>query len=196
MCSLLNCFYSTLSLNLYAQTYKVLESSFDHITIEFNFAKYYSIVDTTVEDRLYQKIRGEDYSYRNPGDPWIPEFKVLAGIPFSSNPTIKILEQKQSTLKNKFIIPYPEEDPVFVKQDFEKINVEVYSKNEFYPVASASLDENYIVRFASVLPIIVAPYQFNPVTRDLVFNSKVIVRIDFNEKSNVNLVNLIRCYNR
>jgi hypothetical protein len=175
--------------NLYAQTYKVLESSIDHVTIEFNFTKSYSVVDTTVENKLYQKIRGEDYSYRNPGDPWIPEFKVLTGIPFSSKPTIKILEQKQSTLKNKFIIPYPEEDPAFVKQDFEKINVEVYSKNELYPFTTVSLDENYIVRLANVLPIIVAPYQFNPVTRDLVFNSKVVVRVDFNEKSNVNFVN-------
>ncbi len=176
-------------LNIHAQNYKVLESSIDHIIIEFNFATSYSVIDTTVEGRTYQKIRGEDYSYRNPGDPWIPEFRVLAGIPYNSNPTIKILEQKQSTFKNKFIIPYPEEDPIFVKQDFEKINAEVYSKNEFYPVASASLDDNYIVRYANVLPIILAPYQFNPVTRDLVFNSKVIIRVDFNDKSNLNLVN-------
>ncbi len=177
-------------LNLFAQNYKVLESSVDHIIIEFNLSKYYFVTDTTVEGRKYQKIRGEDYSLRSPGDPWLPEFKVLAGIPLGSNPTIKILEQKQTTLKNKFIIPYPEEDPEFVEQDFEKINTEVYSKNEFYPISSARLDDSYIVRFANVLPIIIAPYQFNPVTRDLIFNSKVIVRIDFNNQSNLNTISL------
>ena len=182
----LNLLLSFAAVNLYAQNYKVLESSVNHIIIEFNFAKSYSVIDTTIEGRTYQKIRGEDYSYRNPGDPWIPEFKVLAGTPFSGKPTIKILEQKQTTLKNKFIIPYPEEDPAFVKQDFEKINALVYSKNEFYPASAASLDESYTVRYANALPIIIAPYQFNPVTRDLVFNSKVIVRVDFNDQRNLN----------
>ncbi|HEY6437545.1 MAG TPA: C25 family peptidase propeptide domain-containing protein, partial [Ignavibacteriaceae bacterium] len=178
-------------INLFAQNYKVLESSVDHIIIEFNPTKSYSVADTTVEGRAYQKIRGEDYSYRDPGDPWIPEFKVLIGIPLGSNPTIKILEQKQTTLKNKFIIPYPEEDPAFVKQNFEKINPEIYSKNEFYPLTSANLGESYIVRYANVLPILVAPYQFNPVTRDLILNSNIILRVDFNNPSNLNSVSQI-----
>ena len=88
-------------LNTYAQIYKVLESEADHLIIEFNFKKYYSISDTTFEGRSYQIIHGEDNSFRTPGDPWVPEYRVLVGIPFNSEPTFKILEQKQSTLKNK-----------------------------------------------------------------------------------------------
>ena len=177
-------------LNTFSQIYKVLESGTDHIIVEFNFGNHYSVVDTTVEGKTIQKILGEDYSYRSPGDPWVPDYRVLAGIPLNSKPTIKVIELKHLTLKNKFIIPYPEEDPKFVKQDFEKINVDIYSKNEFYPFTFAHLDESYIVRYAKVLPIVITPYQFNPVTRDLVFNSKVIVRVDFNEQSNLNFVNL------
>lgn len=177
-------------LTSYSQVYKVVESGDDHIIIEFNFSKFYSVVDTTVEGRTYQKIRGEDHSFRTPGEPWIPEYKVLAGIPFDCKPTIKILNQKQSVDKNKFIIPFPEEDPELVKQDFEKINVEVYSRNELFPASSSNLEESYVVRYINVLPIAIAPYQFNPVTRDLVFNSYLLVRVDFNNQNKVGFVSI------
>ena len=174
----------------FSQIYKIIESETDHIIIEFNFSNYYSIRDTIFEGRTYQRIIGEDDSYRNPGDPWIPVFKILAGIPFNSPTKFTILDQKQTTLKNKFIIPFPEEDPELVKQDFGKINVEVYSKNEFYPATLVQLDKSYIVRYANVLPILVSPYQFNPVTRELKFYPKIVIRIDFGENQNINLVNL------
>ena len=108
-------------LNIFPQVYKVIESGTDHIIVEFNFGNSYTIVDTIIEGRAFQKIRGEDHSIRNPGDPWVPEFTVLAGMPFDSKPSIKIIEHRQSVIKNKFLIPYPEEDPAFIKQDFEKI---------------------------------------------------------------------------
>lgn len=177
-------------LNTFPQVYKVIESGTDHIIVEFNFGNSYALVDTTVEGRTFQKIRGEDHSMRNPGDPWVPEFKVLAGIPFGSKPTIKILQQKQSVQKNKFLIPYPEEDPAFVKQDFEKINKEIYSRNELFPASPANLEEMYVVRYANILPIALAPYQFNPFTRDLVFTSYILVRIDFNEQNVLNIQSL------
>jgi hypothetical protein len=174
----------------YPQMYKVVESGPGHIIIEFNFSSSYSVIDTSVEGRTYQKIRGKDYSIRNPGDPWLPELQVLLGIPFDSKPTIRILEQKQSIRKNKFIIPYPEEDPKFAEQDFEKINIEIYSKNELFPSSLTSLNETYVVRYANVLPLSVAPFQFNPVTRDLVFNSHLIVRVDFNSQNTSNVLPL------
>ncbi len=46
-----------------------------------------------------------------------------------------------------------------------------------------------MVRYSRVIPVVVAPYQFNPVTRDLLFNSKVIIRVDFNEKNDFNFTN-------
>ncbi len=41
-----------------------------------------------------------------------------------------------------------------------------------------------------MLPILIAPYQFNPVTRDLIFISKVRVRVDFHEQNNFDFINL------
>src|SRR4030065_1521251 len=185
-----NLFLLISGLNTFTQVYKVIESGTDHIIVEFNFGNSYTVVDTTVEGRTFQKIHGEHHSMRNPGDPWVPEFKVLAGIPFDSKPKIKIIEQRQSVVKNKFIIPYPEEDPAFVKQDFEKINKEIYSRNELFPASPANLEEMYVVRYANILPIALAPYQFNPVTRELVFTSHILIRIEFNEQNRSNIQSL------
>ena len=170
------------ALGLYAQPYKVLESKPDHIIIEFKFSGMYSIVDTTFNGKTYQKIGGDNYAVRNPGDPWLPEFQVITGVPFGSKPSIKVLDLRQTNFKNKFIIPIPEEDPELVSQDFEKINREVYSRNEYFPNSPAFLKESYVVRYANALPIVVNPYQFNPVTRDLVYNSYIKIRVDYNSQ--------------
>ncbi len=172
-------------LNTFPQVYKVVESDEDHIIVEFNFGNSYSVIDTIVGGKTFQKVRGTDHSIRNPGDPWVPEFNVLVGIPFDSKPAIKILGQKQSALKNKFIIPYPEEDPAFVTQDFEKINKEIYSRNKLFPEVAANFGESYVVRYANIIPVSISPYQFNPVTRELVYNNYLLIRVDFNSQGNI-----------
>ena len=90
--------------NTFPQTYKVVESNTEHIVIEFNFSNSYNVVDTVVSGRIFQKIRGEDHSYRNPGEPWLPEFMVLVGIPFDSKPTFRVMDQKQTSEKNRFLV--------------------------------------------------------------------------------------------
>ena len=118
------------SFNSHPQVFRVIESSSDQITIKFNFSNSYNIIDTIFNGLSYQKIKGEDNSLRNPGEPWLPEYIVLSGIPFNCNPTISILEQNQSLKKNQMIVPYPDGNPDFVKKDFEKINKSIYSKDE------------------------------------------------------------------
>ena len=180
-----------LTFKSFPQNYKVIESSFDHLTVEFKLDNSYQVVDTIVEGRTFQKIRGLDNSYRNPGEPWVPEYIVIAGIPFNCKPTLKILESKQTIRKNQFIIPYPEEDPSFVKQDFDKIDKGIYSSADNFPKSRAELDASYIVRYATLIPIKIAPFQFNPVTRDLVFNYYIKVRVDFNSKGVANFAQYI-----
>ena len=57
-----------------------------------------------------------------------------------------------------------------------------------FPASPANLGEVYVVRYSNILPITLAPYQFNPVTRDLVFNYYVKLRVDFNDQGNSNIL--------
>jgi len=44
----------------FAQNFKVIESTSDHITIEFNFNGYYFVYDTLVDGRKYNVIKGDE----------------------------------------------------------------------------------------------------------------------------------------
>ncbi|MCL4279358.1 MAG: hypothetical protein KJZ60_06670, partial [Ignavibacteriaceae bacterium] len=50
--------------NTNAQAHKVIESANDYIIVEFNFGSSYSVIDTVVEGRIFQKIKGVDHSIR------------------------------------------------------------------------------------------------------------------------------------
>src|SRR3989304_9843351 len=56
----------------FAQKYKIIESNIDHITIEFDFVGSYSVEDTIVNGKKFQKIRGNENYYRGPGRPRNP----------------------------------------------------------------------------------------------------------------------------
>ncbi len=109
-----------LNFNSFPQKYKVIESTNDHLTFKVDFNNSYVIKDTLINGKKYQRIYGGDFTYRNPGDPWLPESTILVGIPHSSQLNIRILAQKQSTRKNQFIIPFPDNDSSIEKQDSRK----------------------------------------------------------------------------
>jgi hypothetical protein len=174
-----------------AQNFKVIESTSAHITIEFNFNNFYSVYDTLVDGRKYNVIKSDENYYRNPGEPWLPLVNLNIGIPHDSNPTLKILQNDKVSYSNKFIMPYPETDPLFEEPDVQKIDEKIYSKSNFFPGEVVQLNATYDFRYAKILPIAVSPYQFNPVTRELVFNKKFLVKINFNVRSKTNRVSLL-----
>ena len=176
--------------NIFSQQFKINESSDDHIILKFDFENSYFIIDTLIDGNQYQIIRGKNYSYGIPGNPWIPEYLVHLGIPFNCQPTINILNQTQSVNKNQFIIPFPENDPLFEKQDVEKINKDIYSKNEFYPKSEAEFNDPYIFRYSRILPLKISPFQFNPVTRELIHNNTITVRVDFNAQTTESVISV------
>jgi len=71
------------------------------------------IENTIVDGRKYNVIKGDENYYRNPGDPWLPLVNLSIGIPHDSNPTMQILRNDRESYSNKFIMPYPETDPLF-----------------------------------------------------------------------------------
>ena len=142
-----------------AQNFNIIESTHDHIIIEFDFSNSYTVSDTLVDGRKYNVIKGDENYYRNPGDPWLPLVNLSIGIPHDSNPTVKILQNDRASYSNKFIMPYPETDPLFEEPDVQKINEEIYSKSNFFPNEVVQINSSYDFRYAKILPIAVSPYQ-------------------------------------
>ena len=163
-----------------AQTYKILESNEEGIKIQFNFEGDYTLKDTSIDSRVYQLIKGNEPVERNPGEPWIPDMKVDIGIPFGSNPEIKILKIEKTLLKKKFILPFPKDDPDYVQMDVNAFDKTIYSANKFFPASAADFDSTFILRYLRVLPLKVFPFQYNPVTNELIRNSRILIQIIYN----------------
>ncbi|NNJ51738.1 MAG: hypothetical protein HKP17_01105 [Ignavibacteriaceae bacterium] len=167
----------------FPQQFKVIESTTNYIILEVDFSNSYNLVDTVVDGRTYQKINGRDDYFRNPGEPWLPSFVVNIGIPFESQPKVNLLNRNESLKKNQFIIPYPVDDPTFKEYKIELIDQNVYSSNSFFPKIPAEFGDAITFRFAKIVPLKISPFQFNPVTRDLIVITNLKIRIDYNPKS-------------
>jgi hypothetical protein len=152
----------------------------EFIEIELNFSDQYSSRDTIIDGILYKIISGEGDLLRIKGDPWLPEYNFSIGIPMDANPRITSSGKEQLTYNNINILPVPENDPVFFPVDVKNANQEVYSQNGLYPQLTASLNETYIMRYARILTISAAPFQYNPVTRELIFNNRIELKVHYN----------------
>lgn len=169
--------FATIAIN--AQQHKIVSSTSDHLTVEFNFEGAYQLHDTIINNSAYHYFMGDFYSFREYGQPWLPSHYFTLAIPFNSNPKITIVKQTASNLNNIFLLPYPQLDDDG-KLSVEKFDESVYSLNQFFPNEAAKLMPSAIFRYSKILPVEISPYRFNPVTREAVFLKSITVRIDFN----------------
>ena len=169
-----------------AENYKVIESNLNYIKISFDFTNQFSLRDLQSDGRILTKIIGEEYSLRKSGEPWLPTVYLNAGIPFNSQPEIKILSLEQKKFENKFVIPYP--DSIYQDINSLKFDEEIYSANSFYPHSPAEISNIYTMRYIHAAGIAVYPYQFNPVSRELLFNVKMLIQINFNVNPSIGII--------
>ena len=165
---------------IFAQSYKIIDSNSDYIKLEFNFENKYKILDTLIEGNKFQYIEGDEYCFGNPGDPYIPGVLLNVGIPFNSNPQVKIISVDQQKIGQVFVIPYPDS----LGQPFDKLNFNdtIYNSNNYFPRLPADISDTFIARYARIAGLKVCPYQFNPITRELILNKKIILEIDYSTK--------------
>ncbi|MHB1688482.1 MAG: C25 family cysteine peptidase [Ignavibacteriaceae bacterium] len=170
-----------------AQNYRVIESAPDHIKIEFNFSNAYKIIDTLIDGKKFQFIAGVTYPLRTAGEPWLPAYYINIGIPNNSNPQVKILSLDKTVYQNKFILPMPAEDPSKKPLSVSDLNENIYSKNNLFPSEPANVIDNYFYRYSHIIILNASPFQFNPVSRELIFNRKILVEVTFGSLSKISI---------
>ncbi len=165
----------------YSQTHKILSSTETSIKIQFDFTDSYTFGNIKVEDKNFLKIDGPGFDFREPGQPWLPEYVVNVAIPFNSNPELKVNSLEQSKRTNVMIMPYPKDDPQFKEINLQDIDQEIYNKNDYFPGFISAIGSEFIFRYARIIPIRVSPFQYNPVTRELQINNRITVEISYHE---------------
>lgn len=163
---------------IYSQSYKIIESTDKHIKLEFSFTNAYKVTENLVDGAKFHSVIGNEINVRKPGQPYLPDYRLTIGIPHNSVPEIQVIEIIQEKTVNKMILPTPDS----LTQPFDQLNYdqEIYSSNKNFPELPSLIDGDFIMRYARMISLSIAPYQYNPVSRELTFNKKIIIEIKFN----------------
>jgi len=169
---------------LFAQTPKIIKSTSESITVEFTFSGMYQVRDTLVSGKVFQKITSENSLANKLGEPLLPQEIISLGIKKGEVLTYKILSDQKRTFKNKFLLPYTEQSNPKTKSEIN-FSERVYQVNQEFPNSPVSLYPTYDYRFATILPIGIYPFQFNPVTREIILHEKIVVEFSYQNKNDI-----------
>ncbi len=181
------------------------------LILEFNFKDKFGVEDFILDGIKFSNIIDNQYSLRNPGEPYLPNRFYSVGIPLNKNAIVSIQEVERDILTDKFIISTPDSG----NQPLEKLNYnqEIYGTNAKFPLDAAEINSEAIFRYIKTAALSVSPYQFNPVERTLIFNKRIVLRIEFkpdlsftdiivpitdrmtDDLIRTNLINLRKCFN-
>ena len=103
------------------------------------------------------------------GAPNLPSGSTFVAIPNGSKPAITMVSAKTKTIKDVDLIPAPQpqldddNSPAVYQKDMS-----IYNRNAFYPSLPYILSEVMTVRGVEMVEVGVMPFQYNPVTKELV----------------------------
>lgn len=113
------------------------------------------------------------------GCPNLPVESRMMAIPQGATATLRVVSVESETLHNVNIAPAlriqsenEEPDMNYVK------DMSVYGKNALYPVEPFEMGSSYI-RGVEAVTVSITPFQYNPVTKDLVVYTHIELAVDF-----------------
>jgi hypothetical protein len=166
---------------LQAQTIKIIESNSDHIKIELSYSGYFQLKEKVYQGMKFIYIEKNGVSFRKPGEPWLPSQLYNFGIPFGKIANYKILNITQERIPNISVLPFP--DSLNQPIDKLKFDPSIYKNNNLFPPTPVNITGQFIMRYVKGASLEVAPYQYNPITRELLFNKRILVQINFDSDS-------------
>ena len=167
---------------------RVLQSDANRVVIELTVGNY----DTStrrVGNTNYTVLTVPDLDFTlESGKPQLPIKGAMIGIPQGAQPTLTITadDVQRVTLPNP-VLPVPTDQiqqlpeqplPTRTGSTFIQDNA-TYSVNQVYPANVARVGSTGTWRSQSFATIEIYPFQYNPVTRQLVFHRRVRVEVTF-----------------
>lgn len=103
------------------------------------------------------------------GAPDLPSSSTFIAIPNGATPSIRVSNAKTKTIKDVDLIPAPQpqldddNSPAVYEKDMT-----IYGRNAFYPATPYQMSEPMTVRGVEMVEVGVMPFQYNPVTKELI----------------------------
>jgi len=181
-------FIATLSMEAQKFTYtgnwgkaglNLIDSKSNAIQVIYSVPEF-SMEDIQVEGGLMKNIALPGTILgNNAGMPNLPGKGSFLAIPQGSTPKVKIVSQRTETIHNVEIAP-AQRIPLDTEKDFPLVKDQlVYSKNALYPESPVMISEVNQIRGVDAINLGITPFQYNPVTKDLIVYIDMKVEITF-----------------
>ena len=150
------------------------------VEINFSVSKLY-LEDVEVDGINLKAAKIEGVFLPNDaGKPDLAGTGRYIAIPKGSFATYKIVSSRTEVIKNVDIAPAPvlpkDDDPRPLKYVKDK---SVYEKGGLYPQSPVMMSEPQQIRGVDVVMLGITPFQYNPVTRELIVYKDIKVQVDF-----------------
>ncbi|MCX6277520.1 MAG: C25 family cysteine peptidase [Bacteroidetes bacterium] len=146
----------------------------------------YSIPDFSMEDLMVNGAAMKSISlpgtflFNDEGMPNLPGKGGYIAIPQGATAKLRIVSQRTDVIHNVEIAPAPR---IPLENDNKPLsytpNPAVYSQNAFYPANPAQISSVTKFRGVDVVMLGLTPFQYNPVTKDLIVYKELNVTVDF-----------------
>jgi len=160
--------------------FNLVSSTPASVTIHFAVPAF-SLTDQIVKGTVMKHISlPGTFLFNDEGMPNLPGKGRYIAIPQGSVPKFRIVSQHTEIIHNVDIEPAPripldnDTRPV----EYEK-NMQVYSKNELYPATPVSISGITRIRGVDAVIVGITPFQYNPVTKDLLVYKDIRVELTF-----------------
>ncbi|MCX6269450.1 MAG: C25 family cysteine peptidase [Bacteroidetes bacterium] len=145
----------------------------------------YAVPGFSLEDQMVQGMPMKHinlpgtFLFNNEGMPNLPGNGRYIAIPEGAIPHLQIVSMQTEILHNIEIAPAPR-IPTDIQPDFPlQKNQQAYSTNAYYPESPAQISEVQHFRGIDVVMLGITPFQYNPVTKDLIVYKDLKVKITF-----------------
>jgi PKD repeat protein len=141
----------------------------------------FSLEDVNINGEMMKNVAmSGSFLFNDAGMPNLPGKGKYIAIPQGATPKLRIVSQRTETIHNVNIAPAPviplDNDPNPL--EFNK-NVAVYSANAYYPANPVQISGIQKIRGVDVVMLGFTPFQYNPVTRDLIVYKDIRVQLSF-----------------
>lgn len=114
------------------------------------------------------------------GAPDLPSSSTFIAIPNGSHPTVRLVSSASTVIPGIDLIPArePQLDNDDTPAVFHK-DMSIYGRDAYYPATPYSISEVITLRGVQVVQVGVMPFQYNPVTKELVVYSDVELEVSW-----------------
>jgi len=150
------------------------------VTVNFSIHDF-SLDTRAINGESMQEINLDGIFLPNgEGAPNLPTLSKYVAIPQGATATVEIIKKRVEIFQNIEMAPAPriplesERGPLQYNRDLS-----IYGKNAFYPAQPANLSNNMKIRGMDVVMLSITPFQYNPVTKELIVYRDIEVKVNF-----------------